>query len=234
LPGYGRYSLVEDRFGDTVEMSKKRTPHRATRYGLLYGGGHIGISAAEFVVGRASDCQLRLNDALVSRHHARLTETSEGLVVEDLGSRNGVLVNARKIVRLTSVCHGDMIGIGLASLEVVDDLMLHRPEHLSTMPPPPPPSGKSAVPKGEADVDAPEQETVVARVDLLTEREREVLELIVLGHTQREMAERLHLSVKTIETHRANIADKLDCHTRAELVAYAITAGILRHGALAR
>jgi DNA-binding CsgD family transcriptional regulator len=225
-------------------MSKKRTPHRATRYSLLHSEGRIGITPHEFVIGRASDCQLRLNDALVSRHHARLTQNAGELVVEDLGSRNGVLVNARKIAHATTVSHGDLIGIGLASLEVVDDLMLHRPEHLSTMPPPPPPSppppsppppsGGSAVPTGEADVDAPEQETVVARVDLLTEREREVLELIVLGHTQREMAERLHLSVKTIETHRANIAEKLDCHTRAELVAYAITAGILRHGALAR
>jgi two-component system response regulator NreC len=79
---------------------------------------------------------------------------------------------------------------------------------------------------GESDVDGPEQATGVARVDVLTEREREVLELIVLGHTQREIAERLHISVKTIETHRARVAEKLRCRTRAELVSYAITAGI--------
>jgi DNA-binding CsgD family transcriptional regulator len=213
-------------------MSKKRKVHGATRYSLLHNEERIEVPPGEFFIGRASDCQLRLNDGLVSRRHASFTQTDEGLVVLDLGSRNGVLVNTRKIARATPVSHGDVIGIGLASLEVIDDLVLHRPEHLSTIPPPS--SGPSTVPDGEADVDAPEEETIVARVDILTEREREVLELIVLGHTQREMAVRLHLSVKTIETHRANIAEKLDCHTRAELVAYAITAGILRHGALAR
>jgi two-component system response regulator NreC len=41
------------------------------------------------------------------------------------------------------------------------------------------------------------------------------------------MAERLHVSVKTIETHRARIAEKLDCRSRAELVSYAISAGLL-------
>jgi DNA-binding CsgD family transcriptional regulator len=70
-------------------------------------------------------------------------------------------------------------------------------------------------------------ETSVARVDVLTDREREVLGLLVLGHTHREVAGRLHLSVKTIESHRAHIADKLGCHTRAELVAYGLNAGIV-------
>ena len=41
------------------------------------------------------------------------------------------------------------------------------------------------------------------------------------------MAGRLHVSVKTIETHRARIADKLECRTRAELVSYAISSGVL-------
>lgn len=68
-------------------------------------------------------------------------------------------------------------------------------------------------------------------LDMLTPREREVFELIVLGHTQREMAERLGVSVKTIEAHRAHIALKLRCRTRAQLVAYALDAGMLRRGA---
>lgn len=68
-------------------------------------------------------------------------------------------------------------------------------------------------------------------LDMLTPREREVFELIVLGHTQREMAEQLGVSVKTIEAHRAHIALKLRCRTRAQLVAYALDAGMLRRGA---
>ncbi|HLM08266.1 MAG TPA: response regulator transcription factor [Thermoleophilaceae bacterium] len=56
----------------------------------------------------------------------------------------------------------------------------------------------------------------------LTERELEVLTLIALGHTNAEIAEQLFLSVRTVETHRAHIQQKLGVSTRAELVRYAL------------
>lgn len=58
--------------------------------------------------------------------------------------------------------------------------------------------------------------------DRLTPREREVLRLIALGHTSVEIAQKLGLSPRTIETHRARIHRKLDLDTRAELVRYAM------------
>jgi two-component system response regulator NreC len=58
--------------------------------------------------------------------------------------------------------------------------------------------------------------------DKLTPREREVLRLIALGHTSVEIAQRLGLSPRTIETHRARIHRKLGLDTRAELVHYAL------------
>ena len=58
--------------------------------------------------------------------------------------------------------------------------------------------------------------------DNLSEREVDVLRLIALGHTNAEIAERLFLSVRTVETHRAHIQQKLGLSTRAELVAYVI------------
>jgi two-component system, NarL family, response regulator NreC len=61
----------------------------------------------------------------------------------------------------------------------------------------------------------------------LSPRETEVLRLIALGHTSVEIAERLGLSPRTIETHRANIHRKLELKTRAELVGYAIRGGLL-------
>ena len=60
----------------------------------------------------------------------------------------------------------------------------------------------------------------------LTLREREVLQLIAEGRATKEIAERLHISVKTIETHRRNIMDKLNLHTVAELTKYAVRHGI--------
>ncbi len=61
----------------------------------------------------------------------------------------------------------------------------------------------------------------------LSERETEVLELIALGHTNTEIAERLYLSVRTVESHRAHIQQKLRLSTRAELVRYALEHGHL-------
>src|SRR5262245_25756920 len=58
--------------------------------------------------------------------------------------------------------------------------------------------------------------------DRLTKREREVLGLIATGLTNRQIADRLFISVKTVETHRARIIESLDLHTTAELVRYAI------------
>jgi two-component system response regulator NreC len=60
------------------------------------------------------------------------------------------------------------------------------------------------------------------KADKLTPREREVLRLIALGHTSVEIAEKLGLSPRTIETHRARIHRKLGLDTRAELVHYAL------------
>ena len=62
----------------------------------------------------------------------------------------------------------------------------------------------------------------------LSPRERQVLELLAHGHTNREIAARLVLSVKTIETHRARLSDKLGLHNRAELVRIALDLGLLK------
>ena len=60
----------------------------------------------------------------------------------------------------------------------------------------------------------------------LTTREREVLQLIAEGRTTREAADKLHISVKTVETHRKNIMEKLGLRTVAELTKYAVREGI--------
>jgi two-component system response regulator NreC len=63
--------------------------------------------------------------------------------------------------------------------------------------------------------------------DDLTEREAEVLRLIALGHTNAEIGGQLYLSVRTVESHRAHIQQKLRRGTRAELVRYALDHGLL-------
>ncbi len=69
-----------------------------------------------------------------------------------------------------------------------------------------------------------------AESDPLSEREREVLRLLALGHTNQEIAKMLYISVRTAETHRAHIMQKLGLTTRAELVRYALHHGLLEEG----
>lgn len=63
--------------------------------------------------------------------------------------------------------------------------------------------------------------------ELLSPREKEVLRMVALGHTNRKIADQLFLSVKTIETYRARVMEKLNLRTRAALVRYALLRGLL-------
>jgi DNA-binding NarL/FixJ family response regulator len=76
-------------------------------------------------------------------------------------------------------------------------------------------------------VAAEAQERAAAEADPLSDREREVLRLLALGHTNQEIAKMLYISVRTAETHRAHIMQKLRLETRAELVRYALSHGLL-------
>lgn len=64
-------------------------------------------------------------------------------------------------------------------------------------------------------------------VTLLSRREREVLELLVQGHTHQEIADRIFVGVKTVETYRARVRDKTGLVTRADFVRYGLEAGLL-------
>jgi two-component system, NarL family, response regulator NreC len=74
-----------------------------------------------------------------------------------------------------------------------------------------------------ADADAQRR----AQEDPLSDREREVLRLLALGHTNQEIAQQLYISVRTAETHRAHIMQKLDLSSRADLVCYVLVQGLL-------
>lgn len=66
------------------------------------------------------------------------------------------------------------------------------------------------------------------RVDLLTPREKEVCTLLAYGHTNAEIADKLSISERTVESHRTNITVKLDLRSRAELVRFAIENGLFK------
>jgi two-component system, NarL family, response regulator NreC len=81
---------------------------------------------------------------------------------------------------------------------------------------------------GIAFASRPADEVAHPSVGGLTPKETDVLRLLALGHTNAEIAQLLGTSLRTIETHRAHIHQKLDRHSRAQLVRFALDAGLLR------
>ena len=81
---------------------------------------------------------------------------------------------------------------------------------------------------GIAFASRPPEELAHPAVGSLTPKETDVLRLLALGHTNAEIAQLLGTSLRTIETHRAHIHQKLDRHSRAQLVRFALDAGLLR------
>ena len=82
------------------------------QFRLRYQAHDFELPPGEFVIGRSDECQLALDDALVSRRHAVLRVTSVSVIVVDLGSRNGVVVNGEKILLERRLRNGDRVSIG--------------------------------------------------------------------------------------------------------------------------
>jgi hypothetical protein len=82
------------------------------QFRLRYRAHDLELPPGEFVIGRSEECQLALDDPLVSRKHAVLRVGARGVTAVDLGSRNGVSVNGEKITGERRLRHGDRVTIG--------------------------------------------------------------------------------------------------------------------------
>ena len=87
-------------------------------YRLRYQAHDIELPVGEFLIGRSAECQLALDDPLVSRKHAAFHVRKDGVTVEDLGSRNGVLVNGARVEGRHAVTEEDRVTIGGQDLRV--------------------------------------------------------------------------------------------------------------------
>jgi hypothetical protein len=103
------------------------------RHSLRYNEHTLELPVGEFVIGRAANCQLSLDDPLVSRSHATLTVKLDTVVLADLGSRNGVRVNGDRIEGKRTLAHGDRISIGsqemtlMSRRELAADTLIQAP-----------------------------------------------------------------------------------------------------------
>jgi DNA-binding CsgD family transcriptional regulator len=181
------------------------------RFVLQLGDHEVLLTPGLWRIGRDAACEIRIDDESVSRRHASLRVSAERVEITDHGSRNGVRVNGKRIYGTSDVEPGDEVDVGARKLRLAEQ---GPPDSIDAATKPMP-----KIPKEGRD-----------SLTLLSPREREVFERLARGETQREVAEALGLSVKTVETYRARIADKLGLRTRADLVRFALESGILRAG----
>jgi DNA-binding CsgD family transcriptional regulator len=191
-----------------------------SQFRLRYGDRELVLSPGDFVIGRSPDSGLALDDERVSRHHAVLHVGDGDLTIEDLGSANGVLVNSARITATTELWDRDRIQIGNQRIEVVDVEARRARAAAPTIPGAVEPVESAPPPPRDLGAEHP-------RLSPLSAREVEVLTLIARGHTNKEIGEQLHVSVKTVETHRARVAQKLSLRSRAEMVQLALETGLL-------
>ncbi len=90
------------------------------RYRLRYQSSNLEMPLGDFVIGRSSACHLSVDDASVSRRHALIRVGPSDVTVEDLGSRNGVRVNGKRIEGAQSLQHLDRLAIGNQEMLFVD------------------------------------------------------------------------------------------------------------------
>ena len=84
--------------------------------GLLWSGREIGLSEGDNLIGRAPDCQVRIDSPKISRHHALIRVAGAGALIEDLGSKNGTYVKQKRTEGPTRLADGDEICVGSAVL----------------------------------------------------------------------------------------------------------------------
>ncbi len=165
----------------------------------------VTVDAAVVRIGRDPDCEIHLpGDTTVSRVHATLRECDGAWWVADNDSRNGTVVNGARLSAPRQLTPSDRIWIG----------------------------GFVLVPHAGADrfVETATADAAAgtrARAESgLSARELDVLRLVVTGHTDKQVAAALVLSLSTVQTHLDRIRDKTGVRRRPELVRWAIERGI--------
>ncbi len=120
------------RFDIVEERSLRACGTTPMRFRLRYLQHDFEMGEGEFLIGRSPSCQLSLDDPLVSRRHALLIVTSSDVSTEDLGSRNGVLVNGQRINGRHTLNVGDRILIGAQEMTLLESKSEEQPGMTST------------------------------------------------------------------------------------------------------
>jgi DNA-binding winged helix-turn-helix (wHTH) protein len=112
LHGYG-YAFI----GEVKEPRPAGRPADSRSYRIIVGDREIALGSGAHIVGRSPDVAIFVDDGGVSRHHARITIGAEGATLEDLGSKNGTVLDGQTISGPTGVKDGSLIVVGATALK---------------------------------------------------------------------------------------------------------------------
>lgn len=172
---------------------------------VLRANGHPALATrlkmGDLTIGRSSENDISVALDTISRTHARLTVGVQGVIITDLGSRNGTFVNKRRI-QCASVFPGELIQLGSVHLLLSQD-----------------PSGVVGLDSDEVTHDAKsfagiDQSTPAP----LSPAQTKVFDLLVQGSLEKDVAEHLNLSVNTVHNHARKIYEAYGVHSRVELL----------------
>lgn len=107
---------------------------RPPQYRLRLRDGEETLPLGDYVVGRSAECDMVLDDPVASRRHAVFHVMPTQVVLEDLGSRNGVLVNGVRMFEPTPIQHGDRVLVGGTEMWLVEVAARRRREDMATRP----------------------------------------------------------------------------------------------------
>jgi DNA-binding winged helix-turn-helix (wHTH) protein len=100
----------------TETHPSRNAPDRLHPFRIILGDREIALSLGEYVLGRSNDAAIFVDDVGVSRDHARITIGEQGATLEDLGSKNGTMLNGRTIEGATVLTDGALIVLGATAL----------------------------------------------------------------------------------------------------------------------
>ena len=168
------------------------------------------IQIGETLIGRNTDCGIWLADAMVSRHHAMVSNSSREISIQDLGSCNGVLLNGRRIQREKYILRdGDQLVIGpylliiclssekMAEVTGVTSGSTHADLHVTTA------------------MESNSESTGIH----LTPAQLRIHDLLLRGMTEKEIAHQLEISINTVHHHVKAIYKAMAVSTRGEFFA---------------
>jgi DNA-binding winged helix-turn-helix (wHTH) protein len=122
-----RFVRTVHRFGyafcaDATEVDEPRaggaTDAERPRYRLIWTGGRTTLGEGEYILGRSREQDVWLDSTSVSRRHARLVVSAEGVTLEDLGSKNGTYVRGERLAAPARVAEGDEVRLGSVRIKL--------------------------------------------------------------------------------------------------------------------